>query len=115
MPVLRSSAASQSCRRWAATGNARLTKKLTKPVLQIKQRPDQQPPVLPPLEVVVNECKSRVAVEHLPDMRAVAIERAAHVIDTLTLKPARIRGRKPLLFALGDLGRHMARHHLPQQ
>src|SRR6266852_2832677 len=100
MPVRRSKAATQLSCLVSAPGAAVLAEKLGKPILQMQQRPDQQTAVFAALEMIVDHPQDGVTIEHLPDARPVAIEHAAHIVDAFALEPARIRRRKPLLFAL---------------
>src|SRR3954447_3545237 len=88
--------------------------KILAPSLQIQQRPDEEATVLAPFEVVVDERANRALIHKVIDPGGAVIELAANIIDAFALEPARVRRRKPLLLAVGDLFRQMPGHRLAQ-
>src|SRR5947199_6471384 len=89
--------------------------KILAPGLQVEQRPDQEAAVLAAFEVIVDKRSNRARIHEVIDPGRAVIELAANIIDAFALEPARVRRRKPLLLAVGDLFRQMPGHRLAQE
>src|ERR1044071_5902553 len=65
--------------------------------------------------MLVDEFVDRFTIEVVVNARPPAEQLAAHVFDTVSLEPARIGRREPLLLALGHLSRNVSLHHFAKK
>src|SRR5437764_12626653 len=88
--------------------------KIFAPGLQVEQRPDQEAAVLAPFQVVVDKRADRARIHKVIDAGGAVIELAPYIIDAFALKPARVRRRKHLLLAVGDLFQKLPEHPIAE-
>src|SRR5262245_4917712 len=84
-------------------------------MLEAQQRPEQQAPVGPALEMVLDEWAHAVGIEELVDGCVTVEQLAAYVVDRVAAEPARVRASEALLDLSGDRLWHVALHDLAQQ
>src|SRR5262249_44541300 len=76
------------------------------PPLQAEQRPDQQPVILVPGAVFVEDARDVAGLQEVVHARLAVAQQAVEVVDALAAEPAGVGGAEPLLGAVGELRRH---------
>src|SRR5712691_623531 len=96
-------------------GSIVLIEKCATPVLDAQQRPDEEPPVYPPLQMIVEQPPHHAAIEILVDPGLIVAEHRSDVVDALAAEPARVGCREAFFHSLRYRLRYVALHGLAQQ